>query len=271
MIYQNSENTKQAATLAAQARAAADKGNVEMEEMMSSINGIKKSSDEISRIIKVIDEIAFLTNILALNAAVEAARAGDAGMGFAVVAEEVRTLAQRSAQAAKDTAALIEQNIEMSNQGVAVSKRVADSLLDITTQAKKVNELMDEVSAASQEQTQGIAQINKALQQMETVTQSNAANAEESASTAEELSAQSLNLQEIVQELASMVNGHSEKNTANYYQSNSSTHTQNAQNKYSNVAKNINTKYPQKHIVGKKTHIVSPEDVIPLEDDKLDF
>lgn len=270
MVYQNSENTKQAAALAAQARIAADKGNAEMEEMMDSINEIKKSSDEISRIIKVIDEIAFLTNILALNAAVEAARAGDAGMGFAVVAEEVRTLAQRSAQAAKDTSELIERNIEMSNMGVDVSKRVGDALLDITTQAKKVNELMDEVSAASQEQTQGITQINKALSQMETVTQNNASNAEESASTAEELSSQALNLQEIVKELATLVNGHSNNDTAvTNYKSNE--YKQNLQKKYTGTLTHSNNPKAMKTDTNPKTHIVSPEDVIPLEDDKLDF
>ena len=178
-----------------------------MSEMMDSMNEIKKSSDQIAKIIKVIDEIAFQTNILALNAAVEAARAGDAGMGFAVVAEEVRNLAQRSAQAAKDTAAIIESNIELSEKGVNVARKVGESLSEINVQARKVNELMDEIAAASLEQSQGISQINKAISQMEKVTQQNAANAQESASASEELSSQAQNLRSITQQLVMLVNG----------------------------------------------------------------
>ena len=131
MVRQNSENTKQAAILAKQATDAAAGGNLEMQNMMKSMGELKQSSDEIAKIIKVIDEIAFQTNILALNAAVEAARAGDAGLGFAVVAEEVRNLAQRSAQAAKDTASIIEKNIHLSEEGVSVSKNVNESLTEI--------------------------------------------------------------------------------------------------------------------------------------------
>ncbi len=207
MVRQNSENTKQAAQLAAQTKASSDKGNGDMREMMDSMNEIKKSSDQIAKIIKVIDEIAFQTNILALNAAVEAARAGDAGMGFAVVAEEVRNLAQRSAQAAKDTAAIIESNIELSEKGVNVARKVGESLSEINVQARKVNELMDEIAAASLEQSQGISQINKAISQMEKVTQQNAANAQESASASEELSSQAQNLRSITQQLVMLVNG----------------------------------------------------------------
>ena len=182
MVKQNTENTKQAAILAKQAKDSAFKGNSEMQNMMQSMQNIKKSSDQIAKIIKVIDEIAFQTNILALNAAVEAARAGEAGQGFAVVAGEVRNLAQRSAQAAKDTAEIIESNIHLSEQGVSVSKNVNESLTEINNQAQKVSDLLDEISAASQEQSQGIAQINKAISQMEQVVQSNASTAQESAS-----------------------------------------------------------------------------------------
>ncbi|MCX7747374.1 MAG: methyl-accepting chemotaxis protein [Clostridia bacterium] len=216
MVHQNNENTKQAAVLAGQAKAAADKGNNQMQEMMNSINEIKKSSDHISKIIKVIDEIAFQTNILALNAAVEAARAGDAGMGFAVVAEEVRNLAQRSAQAAKDTAVIIENNIELSKKGVETAEMVGDSLDEITGQAKKVNELMGEIAAASQEQAQGITQISKAIIQMEKVTQQNAATSEESAAAAEELNTQSEQLREIVLDLTRLVEGSGNSNGIRY-------------------------------------------------------
>ena len=267
MVRQNTENTKQAALLAKQAKDSADKGNKEMAEMMSSMTELKKSSDEIAKIIKVIDEIAFQTNILALNAAVEAARAGEAGMGFAVVAEEVRNLAQRSAQAAKDTAAIIESNIHLSEQGVEVSKHVNDSLGEINVQAQKVSELLDEVAAASQEQAQGINQINKAITQMEQVVQSNASTAEESASASEELSAQSENMKDIVNSLVALVNG------ANAIQENvhialtSSKHNQRAiTNRKSPVFNKISKKS-----AGKGTKTISPEDVIPLEDDSQDF
>ena len=137
---------------------------------------IKASSDKVAKIIKVIDEIAFQTNILALNAAVEAARAGEAGMGFAVVADEVRNLAQRCAQAAKDTAALIEESIVKSNDGKTKVDQVAVAIRAITEESAKVKTLVDEVSLGSQEQTRGIEQVAKALTQMEQVTQQSAAN-----------------------------------------------------------------------------------------------
>lgn len=207
MIRQTTENTKQAAVLALQANSAADKGNLEMQEMMTSMNEIKKSSDHIAKIIKVIDDIAFQTNILALNAAIEAASAGDAGMGFAVVAEEVRNLAQRSAQAAKDTAVIIESNIELSKKGVNGTMKVGESLSDITLQAKKVNDLMNEILAASQEHSHGILQINNAVAQMEKVTQHNAASAEESSASAEELFSQAEILNKAVRELLILLNG----------------------------------------------------------------
>ena len=297
MVRQNSENTKQAALLAGQAKAAADKGNNEMREMTVSMNEIKKSSDQISKIIKVIDEIAFQTNILALNAAVEAARAGDAGMGFAVVAEEVRNLAQRSAQAAKDTASIIETNIELSEKGVNVAKRVGEALSEIMEQSKKVNEIMVEIDAASQEQSQGIEQINRAIAQMEKVTQLNASNAEESASSSEELSAQAVNLREIVNRLVKLINGSSEKDSLMLDTINAGT----AANNYPSMSRTVPSYqviHPVKDIhnikaidagskntaraktyqqniepdkESKKTRIVNPDEVIPLENDKKDF
>jgi methyl-accepting chemotaxis protein len=207
MLQQNTENTEQAAALSGQVKESSYQGAGEMQEMVASMNEIKKSSDRIAKIIKIIDDIAFQTNLLALNAAIEAARAGEAGMGFAVVAEEVRNLALRSAQAAKDTASIIEANIEISGKGVAVAGRVHEVLAEITNEAKRVNQLMSSISIASQEQAQGVNQITTGMIQIETVTRQNAANAEESSSAADELNALANNMREIVGQLSLWVNG----------------------------------------------------------------
>ncbi len=201
MTRRNAENAQKANDLAREARQAADKGAQDMQAMNQAMEAIKISSDDIAKIIKTIDEIAFQTNILALNAAVEAARAGEAGMGFAVVADEVRNLAQRSAQAARETTAKIEGAIGKTGQGVQLSKKVAATLNEIVVKARQVDELASEVANASREQTQGITQINTAVGQMDKVTQSNAASAEESAAAAEELNSQAELMREAVQKL----------------------------------------------------------------------
>lgn len=216
MVQQNRENTQQAATLAKQSKEYANKSNQEMQNMMAAMEDLKKSSAEISKIIKVIDEIAFQTNILSLNAAVEAARAGDAGKGFAVVAEEVRSLAQRSAQAAKDTTVIIESNIALSENGVKIAKDVQQSVSEIDIQSKKVSELLDEISVATDEQAQGVAQINKAIAQMEIVLASNAQTAEESSAASKALYGQTLNLNEIIGDLDVIVKGQKDNLSSSY-------------------------------------------------------
>jgi methyl-accepting chemotaxis protein len=207
MTQRNAENTQRANQLAKEARLAAERGAGDMKTMSTAMDAIKASSDEIAKIIKTIDEIAFQTNLLALNAAVEAARAGEAGMGFAVVAEEVRSLAQRSAVAAKETSQKIEGAIQKSALGVEVSARVASALNDIVTKVRQVDEIASEVASASREQGQGIGQINTAVSQMDKVTQANAASAEESAAAAEELNAQAQSMKDAVVDLLHLVDG----------------------------------------------------------------
>jgi len=213
MTRQNADNAKQANGMSSAASEAAKKGAEAMTKMGEAIEKIKGSSDETAKIIKTIDEIAFQTNLLALNAAVEAARAGEAGKGFAVVAEEVRNLAQRSAEAAKNTSYLIEESQSNAENGVNVSKEVDEILSKIVESSVKVAELINEVTAASNEQSEGVSQISKAVTQLDTVTQSNSANAEESASASEELSAQAIELTDMVNQLVKLVEGNNATTT----------------------------------------------------------
>ena len=207
MTRLNAENVQKANDLAKQARHAADKGAADMQTMNAAMEAIKVSSDDIAKIIKTIDEIAFQTNILALNAAVEAARAGEAGRGFAVVADEVRNLALRSAQAAKETAAKIEGAITKTAQGVGISNTVSETLNEIVAKARQVDELASQVAGASHQQAQGIKQINAAVSQVNNITQTNAASAEESAAAAQELNAQAETMKQSINELLQLVGG----------------------------------------------------------------
>ena len=195
---QSSENANQANRLAGEARSAANTGSAHMQEMVAAMNEINLSGQNIQKIIKVIDEIAFQTNLLALNAAVEAARAGQHGKGFAVVAEEVRNLAARSAKAASETAGLIEGSVEKATNGTQIAERTSASLEEIVGSITKVTDLVAEIAAASSEQAQGISQVNQGLEQIDQVIQQNTATAEETAATSEELSGQAAHLKEML-------------------------------------------------------------------------
>ena len=207
MIKQNADNAGQADNLMKETSQVMSGASESMHKLISAMNNITAASDETSKIIKTIDEIAFQTNLLALNAAVEAARAGDAGAGFAVVADEVRNLAMRAAEAAKNTGSLIEGNITEIKQGHELVVATEESFKQVQESAGKMGELISEISAASSEQAQGIEQINKAAHEMDKVTQQVAANAEESAAASEELSAQAETMRGYVSDLAALVGG----------------------------------------------------------------
>jgi methyl-accepting chemotaxis protein len=194
----NAERAGLASEFADTAQSNAIEGNAQMQEMLKSMEGINEASDNISKIIRVIHEIAHQTNILALNAAIESARAGKYGQGFAVVADEVRNLAARSAAAAKDTEALIQSSINQVQDGMAIAESTAQSLYGIVDGAKQVANLINEIAEASREQAAGIAQINKGIEQVSHVVQSNSATAEESAAISEEMHAQAEMLKGLV-------------------------------------------------------------------------
>ena len=190
----STEYAQQANQLASSARHSADTGSERMAEMINAMGEINEAGQDINKIIKVIDEIAFQTNLLALNAAVEAARAGQHGKGFAVVAEEVRNLAARSAKAASETAELIEGSAQKAINGTQIAERTAEALEEIVGSISKVTDLVGEISVSSNQQSQGIGQINLGMQQIDQVIQQNTASAEESAATSEELSSQAAEL-----------------------------------------------------------------------------
>ena len=194
----NAENADQARAVAGQSCSAAGEGSRRMAQMMTAMEEINRSGQNISRIIKVIDEIAFQTNLLALNAAVEAARAGIHGKGFAVVAEEVRNLAARSATAARETATLIEESVQKAGSGMQIAKLTAEGLSGVVTGITKVSELVGDIAAASREQAEGIGQVNQGLQHIGEVTQSTTASSEESAAAAQQLAAQAVQLRQML-------------------------------------------------------------------------
>jgi hypothetical protein len=207
MTKQNADNAFQADNLMKEANRVIGKANDSMKAMAASMEDISMASGQTSKIIKTIDEIAFQTNLLALNAAVEAARAGEAGAGFAVVADEVKNLAMRSADAAKNTADLIEGTVKKVADGSALVNKTNEGFAVVADSTGKVAELVAEIDAASNEQARGIEQVNTAVMDMDKVTQQNAANAEESASASEEMNAQAEQMKSIVGELVVLVEG----------------------------------------------------------------
>jgi len=207
MTKLNADNAGQADSRMKEAGRVLDEASNSMKDLIHSMQEITQASEDTSKIIKSIDEIAFQTNLLALNAAVEAARAGEAGAGFAVVADEVRNLAMRAADAAKNTANLIEMTIKKVKDGSELVSKTNESFVRMSSTASGVAELVGEIAAASREQSLGIEQVNKAVAEMDKVVQHNAANAEENAAASEEMNAQAYQMQTFVEDLSAIVGG----------------------------------------------------------------
>jgi len=211
MVKTNASHAKQAAQLSLQSRSSAEAGEIEITKLVTAISEVAQSSQKISDIINVIDDIAFQTNLLALNAAVEAARAGEQGKGFAVVAEAVRSLAQRSAVAAKDIESLIKDSVDKIERGKKIADHSGGVLKNIVDSVNKVAQLNEEVASASQGQSDGLNQINKSVRQLDEGTQRNAASAEEAASTSEQMAMQAVKLREMVHTLTEIVKGQADQ------------------------------------------------------------
>jgi len=261
MTKQNADNAGQAKSLQKEGAHAVNEAGDSMSELTTSMEDISKASEETYKIVKTIDEIAFQTNLLALNAAVEAARAGEHGAGFAVVAEEVRNLAMRSADAAKNTSGLIEGTVAKVKNGSELVKRMNEAFSSVVENSSKVGELVGEIAAASQEQAQGIGQINTAVAEMDKVTQQNAANAEETASASEEMNAQAEQMKVFVKELAALVGGQVSGAGDQGPGIKNEHRTSNVQHRM------LNRKNKQTEVAAPGAGKVSPDQVIPMEEE----
>ncbi len=259
MTKKNAENSLQADHLMKDANQIVTQANTSMMELTRSIEEISEASKETQKIIKTIDEIAFQTNLLALNAAVEAARAGEAGAGFAVVAEEVRNLAMRSADAARNTAELIEGTVKKVSDGSELVHKTNEAFAEVGKSVNKGGALVGEISAASDEQASGIEQVNIAVNEMDKVIQQNAANAEESASASEELNAQAEQMKEYVDELIAMVGGSSASRNERPARS--------VRKTMSKKPKSLQISGPSRSIALQKKKEINPNDIIPMDDD----
>jgi methyl-accepting chemotaxis protein len=260
MTKNNAENASTADGLMKEANHVVSTANDSMGRLTQSMAEISKASEETSKIIKTIDEIAFQTNLLALNAAVEAARAGEAGAGFAVVADEVRNLAMRAADAAKNTAQLIEGTVKKVNDGSQLVSATNEAFTKVARSSAKVGDLIGEISAASREQSSGIDQVNIAITEMDKVVQQNAANAEESASASEEMNAQAEQLREYVDDLVVLVTGRRDQASAGPVRQQRSARTLGASHPKKAA--------PRRHLPDRKTSEVRPDQMIPFDDDE---
>ncbi len=267
MTKQNADNADQADNLMKEANQVVSKANESMTQLTSSMDEISKASVETSKIIKTIDEIAFQTNLLALNAAVEAARAGEAGAGFAVVADEVRNLAIRAADAARNTADLIEGTVKKVNDGSGLVSDTNDAFVQVAESSRKVGELVGEISAASGEQAQGIEQINKAIAEMDRIVQQNAANAEEAASASEEMNSQAEQMKSVSDELMAMVGG-AGKRDRQFLATGATGGKSVNRPAHDTLAPSEETAGTRK-LLGNKAKEVTPDQIIPMEDDEF--
>jgi methyl-accepting chemotaxis protein len=256
MTHQNADNAQQADQLMKETRRVVAQAKDSMSQMCRSMDEITKASEDTSKIIKTIDEIAFQTNLLALNAAVEAARAGEAGAGFAVVADEVRNLAMRAADAARNTANLIEETVKKVKDGSALMSATNSAFGQVTDSADKVADLVGEIAAASREQAQGTEQVNKAVSEMDKVTQQNAASAEESASASEEMSAQAETMKAMVNDLLTMIGGRTSK-------------ARKAGGQAKRTEVDENRQRPTRTIAGRPLTTQVAEQIIPMNDEDL--
>ena len=274
MTKQNADNASHANQLMTETKSTVAKASQSMGNLTLSMREISKASEETSKIIKTIDEIAFQTNLLALNAAVEAARAGEAGAGFAVVADEVRNLALRAAEAAKNTADLIESTVKKVKEGSDLVKKTENEFGEVTASVGKSGELIGEISAASQEQAQGIEQVNKAVSEMDKVVQENAANAEESAAASEEMDAQATRMKEFVGGLVKLVGGRNGNRTQEHARLAKGAKTLIGAVKKTAQAFPVNGRNPNAGANGKdRSHLgkrePSPDQVIPFDDAEI--